>query len=84
MNEFDFFYIHASSTSKRAISKVTDVKNIYSKVDRRGRWPRTIYTASIKYLDATVPNSRELINQMMSELPKVDGVGYQIKYEARD
>lgn len=84
MNEYDFYSIEVSSVSKRLLKKVGNFNNISESVDRSGRFPKSTYRATIGYVDVKTPNSKEIVDDIVKSIVKVDGVNICVRYWTRD
>ena len=83
MNEYDFYSIEVSSPSKKLL-KLVGQFNISERVDRSGRFPKSTYYGTIGYVDVKTPNSKEIVDDIVKSIVKVDGVNINVRYWARD
>jgi hypothetical protein len=89
MNDFDFFVVVATSTSKRKLEQVvgSQLPNLYPKREKNGRFFKNYYQHSLKFFEVHKcghAEARMKTNEYLDTLPKIDGVRYQVKFYCVD
>jgi len=86
MNQFDFYYVSAFSSSKLALKRLVSQlgvnSNIDTKVDWKGKFPTKTHKVSIKYFDCNIghANASKQASEYLISLPQVDGVKYHLSF----
>lgn len=89
MNDFDFFVVVVTSTSKRKIESVVGSKlpTLFPKKEKNGRFFKLVYHYSLKFFEVQKcghAEARMKANEYVKGLPQVEGVTYQVKFYCVD
>jgi hypothetical protein len=89
MNDFDFFVVVATSTSKRKLESVVGYKlpTLFPKKEKNGQFFKLVYHYSLKFFEVHKCGHAEVrmkANEYLDTLPKIDGVRYQVKFYCVD
>jgi hypothetical protein len=88
INQFDFFYVQATSHSIRALKSAgVNRTDIRTQVQWGGRFPTNHHTATLQYfnvMNVGHESARSEASEFIATLPKVAGVKYYLRFQPVD
>ena len=86
MCEFDFYSVQAISSSIRSLMKIGTIERRFIKTTvyyGSGRFPKQTHSVSLGYVDVMGIGhleARKRADELVSMLPKIDGVTYHVRF----